>query len=283
MSSIDLHSHTTASDGVCSPEELVRLARDAGVSVLGVTDHDTTSGVAAAMAAGDREGVRVVAGIELGAESDGRSVHILGLFVDPASDVLRGALRALVAERIERARMMVGRLRDLGYDVTFDDVLEHAAGEIVARPHVARALIARGYIERVHQAFTPDLIADGGRAYVPRRVFGPREAIALIGRAGGVAVVAHPGVGHHAGEAETGAEDRVRSLAAHGLDGVEADHPDHPPAMRDRLRGLAAELGLAVTGGSDFHGPGGPPLGACTTSEDAFADLEERARRRRAG
>jgi 3',5'-nucleoside bisphosphate phosphatase len=276
MGSIDLHSHTTASDGLCSSAELVRHAADRDVAVLAVTDHDTVAGVPAATEAGRELGVRVVAGIELGAESDGRSVHILGLFLDQGSPELLTTLRALVTERVDRARAMVERLRALGHDITFGDVLRHAGGEVIARPHVARALIDAGSIAKVHEAFTPELIADGGLAYVPRRTLSPRDAIALIGRAGGVAVVAHPGVGHHTGEAAQGSEALIRRLASDGLTGVEVDHPDHDPILRDRLRELAAELGLIATGGSDFHHMDGPWLGTCTTSEAAFEALEAR-------
>lgn len=277
---IDLHSHTTASDGALSPSELVAAAVERGLDVLGITDHDTVGGIEEATRAAAEVGVRVVPGIELGAESGGRSVHILGLLLDPASPELAATLSAYRAERVERARMMVGRLRHLGYEITFEDVLDQAKGEVVGRPHVARALIARGYIEKIRDAFTPELLADGGGAYVPRRTLGPREAVALLRRAGGVAVLAHPGVAHHEGPSQIDRVDAlVRELAGAGLAGIEVDHPDHDPDARAAMAALAAELDLVPTGGTDFHHPLGPPLGTCTTSPEALARLEDRAGR----
>lgn len=273
---IDLHCHTTASDGVLTPAELVTLAARNGVDVIAVTDHDTVAGVEEAVAAGS---VRVVAGIELSSRHENRAVHVLGYFLDPASPALLHALDQMQNERLDRAKRMVERLCELGYELKLDEVLAHAHGAIVARPHVARALVARGHVASVRDAFTPEFIADGGRADVPRRQLSPQEAIALIGSAGGVPVLAHPGLLHHLGTHQPLQESFISSLREAGLAGLEVDHPDHPPDVRDGLRYLAKRLGLVTTGGSDFHGESGRPVGECTTGAEAFARLEEIAGR----
>jgi 3',5'-nucleoside bisphosphate phosphatase len=271
---IDLHAHTTASDGVLTPTELVALAAERHVDVIAVTDHDTVAGVAEATEAGRPVGVRVVAGIELSARREDRAVHMLGYFLDPDNGALLRRLDEMQTERLDRVHRMVRRLNELGYELTVDDVLAQARGAVVARPHVARALVARGHIGSVSDAFTPELIADGGRADVPRTQLTPHDAVALIGSAGGVAVIAHPGLSHHLGTHEPLPESLVRALRDEGLAGLEVDHPDHPPLVRDELRALAVELDLVATGGSDFHGETGRPIGDCTTSDDAFAHLE---------
>jgi predicted metal-dependent phosphoesterase TrpH len=270
---IDLHTHTTASDGVLTPTELVEQASQREVDVIAVTDHDTVTGVAEATEAGERLGVRVVAGIELSARYDDRAVHVLGYFLDPGHETLRRRLDEMQAERLDRVHRMVARLNDLGFELTVDDVLAQAKGAVVARPHVARALVDRGHIGSVRDAFTPELIADGGRADVPRKQLAPHDAVALIGTAGGVAVIAHPGLAHHLGTHNPLPESLIAELRDNGLAGLEVDHPDHPPLVRDALRKLAADLGLVATGGSDFHGETGRPIADCTTSDDMFERL----------
>lgn len=279
---IDLHCHTTASDGTLTPTGLVELAAGAGVDVIAVTDHDTVSGVAEAAGAG-RAGVRVVAGIELSARTAGRSVHVLGYFIDPSDGLLQRAIDRMRSEREVRMRRMVERLRELGYEITLDEVIAQARGAIVARPHLARALVARGYVRSIRDAFTPELIGDGGRAEVARSWPSPLEALDLIGAAGGVAVLAHPGLLHHLGTHDPVPEAMIAELTRSGLAGLEVDHPDHDPAMRDHLRSLAHRLDLVCTGGSDFHGETERLPGACLTSTEAFAALEARARELRAG
>lgn len=273
---IDLHCHTTASDGTLSPVELIELAAQRGVDVIAVTDHDTVAGVAEAAEAGLHAGIRVVAGIELSTRAE-RSCHVLGYFVDPASPALSETLVELREERMDRMRRMVSRLCELGYELTIDEVLAQAHGAIVARPHVARALVERGYIARVSDAFTAALIADGGRADVPRRQPSPAAGIELIRAAGGVAVLAHPGLAHHLGTHDPVSTALIEELVGSGLAGIEVDHPDHPPDVRDRLRALADRLGLVATGGSDFHGETGRILAACVTRAEALSALEERA------
>ena len=277
MVRIDLHCHTTASDGVLSPRGLVERARTDGVGVIAVTDHDTVGGVDEALRAADGSAVRVVPGIELSARHEGRNVHMLGYFVEVGSQRLCDVLRALQADRTSRARAIVARLVELGFDLTMDEVQAHAGGDVIARPHIARAMVGRGYIERVRDAFTPELIADGGRADVPKHTLTPLEAVSLLREARGAAVIAHPGVGHHEGPVQAVPVELLVSLRDAGLVGLEADHPDHPPLVRDRLHALANELGLIATGGSDFHGDAGHVIGICTTAPESLEALEVRA------
>lgn len=276
MDRIDLHAHTTASDGTLTPAELVAFALEREVDVIAVTDHDTVDGIADAQAAGSELGVRVVAGIELSCRHAGRSVHVLGLLIDPRAPVLDEALETFRAERVQRGRMMVERLNELGYALDYEDVLRHAGGRIVARPHIARALVDRGHVSSVRKAFTSNLIADGGRADVPRRTFSPQEAVDLVRRAGGAAVIAHPGAAHHEGPRLAAPGGLIEELAGHGLAGIEVDHPDHPPDVREELRSLASQLDLVPTGGSDCHGREGTWPGTCLTDPDAFRALQER-------
>lgn len=274
MRVIDLHCHTTASDGTATPTELVRTGIEHAVGVIGVTDHDTVAGVGEAQAAASGSDLIVVAGIELSTRSDARPVHLLGYFIDSTSGELLQSLKEVRERRRDRARQMVERLRELGYEITFDDVLAQAHGDVVARPHVARALVARGYIRAVRDAFTDELIGDGGRAYVSRDELSTHDALELVKRAGGVPVLAHPGVSHHEGREEPLPVELIDDLARAGLRGLEVDHPDHGTFMRDRLRLIASELDLIETGGSDWHGLPEHSLGTCTTSEDSFRRLE---------
>lgn len=278
MPVIDLHCHTTASDGTLSPAELVRRASLDHVDTIAVTDHDTVDGVEAAQRSGDQHGVRVVAGIEISARHATRNVHMLGYFLDPHLQELLDALEAVRKDRVDRAEKIVERLCELGFPLSMDDVRAQAAGDVVARPHIARALVARGHVASVRDAFTPDLLSDGGRADVPKRAMSARDAIRVVREAGGAAVIAHPCVGHHEGEAQRVPLALLEDLAGAGLAGVEVEHPDHPPLLRDELHRVANDLGLIATGGSDFHGEAGQVLGLCRTSEEALARLEAHAR-----
>lgn len=278
MPRIDLHAHTTASDGLLRPPELVEHAAARRLDVVAVTDHDTVAGVAEATRAGEQLSVRVVAGIELSTARQGRNVHVLGYFLDIDASMLRDALDGMRAERVDRAKRMVDRLNELGYALTFDEVMAQSAGGVIARPHVARALVARGYVPDVGSAFTPELIGDSGRAQVPRRLPDPLEGVALVRASGGVAVVAHPGTLHHDGDPVSLDEELISELRDAGLGGIEVDHPDHDDAARARWAAVADRLGLVPTGGSDFHGHGGR-LGTCTTTPEAFERLESVAAR----
>ncbi|MCP9953949.1 PHP domain-containing protein [Actinomadura madurae] len=266
---IDLHSHSDASDGTRPPAEVVRRAREKGLDVLALTDHDTVSGWDEATRALP-DGLTLVPGIELSCNQDGRSLHLLGYLFDPDEPELAAELARIRDDRVIRARGMVDRLRGLGVDVTWGMVRALAKGEAVGRPHIARAMVEAGAIETEDEAFTSRWIAQDGRAYVERYALDPERAVGLVRAAGGVCVLAHP----RARRGYAVPDEVIGKLAAAGLAGVEADHPDHAPGDRARLRDLAAGLGLAVTGSSDDHGaPTGDRLGAETTAPDAFEAL----------
>jgi 3',5'-nucleoside bisphosphate phosphatase len=251
MPGFDLHTHSTFSDGTLDPEQVVELAAGRDLAGIALTDHDTTAGVERARKAATATGLEVLLGCELSAEQDGGSIHVLGYGFDPAEPVF-AARRAWIRDgRVGRARRMVERLRALGADVDLDRVLELAGSGSVGRPHVARAMVEAGVVADVGSAFAPEWIGTGGRAYVAKDAVGPVEAVELIRGAGGVAVLAHPSL--HAGAGAV-PEPVIRAMAAAGLDGLEVDHPDQAAAERTRLRALAGELGLEVTGASDCHG-----------------------------
>lgn len=265
---IDLHAHSTASDGTTPPADLPRLAAEAGLTVLALTDHDTFAGLAAASAASD---IELVPGVEISCRLDDFEVHLLGLFVDPGHAPLAGELELIRTDRERRAVRMVERCRELGAPITLSQVREIAGGAALGRPHIAAALAAAG----ITDAFTPDWIADGGRADVPKHVLSTVDAITLVRAAGGAAVLAHPrSVKRRAAVSDT----QLAALAEAGLAGVEADHPEQPPEVREQLREVAADLGLLTTGSSDFHGDRKPVrLGEHTTSPEVFAALREAA------
>ena len=247
---IDLHSHSTASDGTDPPAEVMRRARAAGLDVIALTDHDTLAGHDEARRALP-PGLALVPGIELSCRLDGHSVHLLAYHVDPAHAGLAERLHAITTDRLRRARDMVGKLRELGVDITWEQVAAIAGDGVVARPHIARAMVAAGAIARPDQAFTPEWIGPGGRAYVSRYALDPEDAVRLVSSAGGVSVLAHPGVPQ--GGWKIG-DEAIARLAAAGLAGLEVAHPDHDDAERIRLAALAATLGLVSSGGSDDHG-----------------------------
>lgn len=247
---IDLHAHSTASDGTDRPEALVREAAAAGLDVVALTDHDTVAGHAPAAGALPY-GLTLVPGIELSCRDGGRSVHLLGYLFDPDDPQLAAARDRIRADRVRRARAMVARLRDLGVPVEWARVEQLAAGGAVGRPHVARALVELGIVPDLPAAFTDEWIGHGGRAYVAKLAIDPVEGVRLVRAAGGVAVLAHPKAAVTGGEQP---DELIARLAAAGLFGVEVDHPNHPEPARRGLTGLARELGLAATGSSDYHG-----------------------------
>jgi hypothetical protein len=269
---IDLHSHTTASDGQHSPAELLSLAASAGVTALAVTDHDTVAGLGEAAEAARAHGVELVPGIELSAFVLKREVHILGHFVRPDFEELASFAARLGVEREQRMERMVEQLRRLGFPVTMGDVRAVAGSAQLGRPHLARVLVERGWCLDVKEAFDRFLGA-GRSAWVDRYKLDGREAIRLIHRAGGTATLAHPGsskVERH----------ELRMLAKDGLDGLEALHADENPSVREKYLKFAKEFDLVTTGGSDFHGeqvtPGKRP-GDSTTPPENFARLRARA------
>jgi predicted metal-dependent phosphoesterase TrpH len=272
---IDLHSHTQHSDGERSPAELLTEAAAAGVQVLAVTDHDTVSGIADCRAAAERVGVRLVPGIELSSELHGREVHILGHFLDPASGALLKLATGMLAERRERMERMVVLAQGMGFAaVTMERVIACSGGENLGRPHLARVLVECGHASSVKDAFDK-FLRSRGPLWVDRRRLSVPEAVELIRGASGTSSVAHPG-------ANGVSRQELKVMADAGLDAVEAFHPDHVPNQAEAYERWAKELGLLITAGSDYHGPGVQPgrkLGDRTLSKDRFAALEERARR----
>ncbi|WP_328873693.1 PHP domain-containing protein [Streptomyces sp. NBC_00287] len=271
---IDLHTHSTASDGTDSPAELVRNAAAAGLDVVALTDHDTTRGYGEAIAALP-EGLTLVTGAELSCRIDGISMHMLAYLFDPEEPALLAERELVRDDRVPRAQGMVARLNGLGVPVTWEQVLRIAGDGSVGRPHVASALVELGVVPSVGDAFTQDWLADGGRAFVEKHETDPFEAIRLIKGAGGVAVFAHPAA---AKRGRTVPESAIAELAAAGLDGIEVDHMDHDPDTRARLRGLGKELGLLMTGSSDYHGSRKTcVLGEYTTDPEVYGEITRRA------
>jgi 3',5'-nucleoside bisphosphate phosphatase len=241
---VDLHSHSTASDGALPPEAVVAAAKAAGLVAIALTDHDTVGGVEAAVSEGERLGVRVVRGTELSAHYGEDEIHLLGLHIDHVH-VIADELARFRDDRVRRAERMVEKLTALRVPLTMDAVLAQAAGGAVGRPHVARALVAGGFVNDQREAFDRYL-GFGRPAYVAKPKLLAADAIALIHAAGGIAVWAHPGA--------DGRRERVERLAAAGLDGLEVRHPGHTPDDQQRLAALAAHFGLVESGGSDWHG-----------------------------
>ncbi len=241
----DLHSHTTASDGALSPRELVAHAADLRLDVLSVTDHDSVGGIDEALEAASETSLRLVPGVELSAVWEGHDVHMLGYFVDHTDPVLLVHLEDLRAARLRRAERIVASLQEAGYDIDIDDVLALAAGGAVGRSHVARVLVEGGHAETVGEAFR-ELLGRGCPFYVSKDVRSPLDVLEVVRSAGGVPVLAHPGV--------TKVDPLITSLIGSGLMGIEAYHAEHTAEQRSHYAWLARSLGLIATGGSDFHG-----------------------------
>jgi predicted metal-dependent phosphoesterase TrpH len=274
---IDLHLHTTASDGQYTPAELVRQAHKHGLRVIAITDHDTTEGITEAQEAASRLGsLLVIPGIELSAEDTGGDVHVLGYYVDLTSAPFQQKIAYFREERYSRGQRIVERLASLGIPLDWQRVLAIAGGGSIGRPHIARAMVEAGYVDSVRDAFDRFLY-NGGPAYAPRPRLTPEEAVGLIHAASGVAVLAHPGL-------LPDYDAMVRRLISVGLDGVEVIHPSNSENVRLNLRGLAQMYGLIMTGGSDFHGPDikeGTLLGSVAPPEGCVAALQARVRQRR--
>jgi len=241
---VDLQVHTTASDGALAPTRVVEAARDAQLHAIAITDHDTVDGLDEATAAGAQLGVRIVPGVELSTHFDDEELHLLGLHITDRES-MRSALLELQKGRIVRAEQIVASLNASGVPVTMSAVMAEAADGAVGRPHVARAMVAGGWVRDFREAFDKWL-GWGRPAYMAKARFDVAEAIALVHRAGGLAVWAHPG--------ESATPTRVQRLADVGLDSVEVLHPSHPPYLVQRLVETVEKLGLVPSGGSDWHG-----------------------------
>ncbi|MEW6217901.1 MAG: PHP domain-containing protein [Thermodesulfobacteriota bacterium] len=287
MPGVDLHLHSTCSDGTLTPAALVALAREEGLAAASVTDHDSVAGVAAALAAGQLLGVEVLSGVEIGSSQDGVPFHLLGYGFRPEDPGLQARLAQLQEGRQQRNLAIIERLAGLGIGIRLEELQAEAAGGQIGRPHFARLLQAKGHVRSAQEAFHR-LLGRGRPAYASRFRFPAAEAIAFLQAAGGIAVLAHPG---SIGLASFRRLERfVGKLAAAGLDGLEAYYPDHDPAMAGRLVRLATSCRLVVTGGSDFHGAARPQAamgrvgGKTLVPEAVMGPIRERlTRRRRSG
>lgn len=241
---VDLHAHSTASDGSRAPADVVREAKRICLAALALTDHDTLDGIAEATATGAELGVRIVPGVELSAVEGDVETHILGLHLSDTRE-MEAQLVALREMRRSRAERMVQRLNDLGVRIEFVSVLEQAAGGAIGRPHVARAMIAEGWAVDFRDAFERYL-GNGRPAYVSKERLAVTDAIGLIHRAGGIAVLAHP--------SHSGTRERVAAFVEQGIDGIEVRHPSHSADDTARLGALVDHFSLVPSGGSDWHG-----------------------------
>jgi predicted metal-dependent phosphoesterase TrpH len=271
---IDLHLHTTASDGYYAPHDVVSKAWHTGLRTIAITDHDTVGGVAEARRSGRDIGVDVIAGIEVTAVNEQRDVHVLGYFVDPSSEDLLRFLSEQRAHRMARVREMARRLGSLGMPIDADALIAPFSAQTdraIGRPAVARALVAAGYVPTIATAFET-LLGPGLPAFVARRGASPETVIGVIHGAGGVASLAHPGLIRR--------DDLIPRMAGSGLDALEVYHSDHTGEDVARYRALARQYGLAISGGSDFHGDSrhtNALLGTVTLPADEFKALEARA------
>lgn len=276
MPGYDLHSHSDRSDGTLTPTEEMRLAASRDLAGVALTDHDTFDGLEEAAAAADDLGLDFVPGIEFSAEHDGASLHILGYWVDPADPDVEAELLRLTATRDRRGELIVDKLRELGFDITIDRVRELAGGQAIARPHIAEAMVEAGIVAEEKEAFDR-YISDDGLAYVPKHALAPLDALRLIGAAGGVCVLAHPGMWRGT---DTVPDPLIEEMAAGGMVGVEVHHPDHDDAMREKYAAIAERLALVPLSSSDCHGDRfGRRMGQERTDPDTFAELRRRAGR----
>jgi predicted metal-dependent phosphoesterase TrpH len=242
---VDMHTHTWYSDGALSPADLVRRARERGITHLSITDHDSIDGLPEARIAGAETGVEIVPGVELSATLGSKDIHILGYLFDPDNDYLKQTLDLFKRERFSRAARIVRKLNQLDLPLSFDSVLERAGHGAIGRPHIAEALVIEGFTSDYVQAFD-HYIGDSGPAYEPKYRISPEDAVDIIANAGGVSILAHPGWYI--------TEDELVQLIRAGLDGIETVHPAHDAGRRRFYSGIASTYFLLESGGSDYHG-----------------------------
>lgn len=280
MPGIDLHLHTTASDGAFAPAVLVGMAAEAGLDCIAITDHDSTDGVAAAQETGQALGVRVIAGIEFNTMWHGQSVHILGYFVDTEHPELQAVIARQRDGRLYRAQRMVEKLAALNMPLVWEEILVDADGGAVGRPHIAKAMLAQGYVSDANEAFARYL-GHGMPAYVEQPKLTPSEAVMLLHRAGAAAGLAHPY--NVEGADQVDLDTLVPELAAAGLDAIETYYTGYGTQQRAEILNLAARFDLIPTGGSDFHGGGiltQAELGTINVPSKSLARLEAVTRQR---
>jgi hypothetical protein len=276
---IDLHTHTTYSDGTDNPSELINKALAAGITIIGLTDHDSISGWQEATNA-LRSGISLVPGAEISCQTlDGISVHILGLLFDSSNSELMNTLKKTRENRHSRMEKIIARINEAGIEITMNDVLAQLSdGATLGRPHLADALVKKGVVASRDEAFT-QMLHNNSKYYVSHYSPTPETAIGLIKAAGGVSVIAHPMASHRG---RTISLETFGSLIDSGLDGIEVDHRDHSPAEKIELISLASGSNLVMTGASDYHGNGKlNSLAEYTTDPEQWEKLEERANARR--
>jgi len=273
----DLHLHTTASDGSRSPEEIVRKASELGLDVIAITDHDTTEGIQPALeAAKNYPDVTVIPGVEISTDAPKIEVHILGYFIDHKSPELNDALSELRNTRYERGIKMVARLAGMGIDIDWERVLELAAEGTIGRPHIAQAMLERGYVASIKEAFTKYLGRDGP-AYVERKKVTPEKAVELILKSGGFPFLAHPIEIEHL-------EHFIMDLKSAGLRGLEVYYATYSPGTIAHLQALASKHGLIASGGSDYHGLDntvGTPMGSIDLPRESVEQIMSLAEQKR--
>ncbi|NLI60843.1 MAG: PHP domain-containing protein [Clostridiales bacterium] len=267
----DLHNHTTASDGLYTPKQLVYHAHTKGLAAIGVTDHDTTYGLNEAEIAGKEYNIEIIPGIEINTQENNMEVHVLGYFIDYHLDWFQEALSRIRTARYDRARKIVDKLVNIyGMDLDFESVKEKAGGrDNVGRPHIARAMIDKGIVKDIPDAFEKYL-GENCKAYVKRYKITVREGINLINKAGGVAVLAHPGL--------IGEDSIVERLVSYGFAGIEAYHSKHTTKQSRKYAKLSADKELIITGGSDCHGEGVPMVGDVVIDYETVNKLRESAK-----
>ncbi len=275
--SIDLHTHSTASDGSLHPAELVQLAKESGLSALAVTDHDTVTGLEEALQAGKDAGIEVIPGCELSVVTPSAKMHILGLWLPVNPVGLMGSLDELIRHRHERNIIIVEKLQKLGIDITYEEVKERAGEGSVGRPHIAAILFDKGYVTSVQESFTR-FLGPRGKAYVPKKVLTAVEAVTLMKNEGATVMMAHPFLnGLNIDEVAT-ESIRLRDV---GMDGFEAYYSEHSASQQQGLLNLAQRLEMQVSGGSDFHGSPKPKIrlgvgkGGLHIPDSVLDDLKE--------
>jgi predicted metal-dependent phosphoesterase TrpH len=268
-SKIDLHIHTTHSDGFYSPTEVVRKAKEKGLEVISITDHDNLSGIAEAISAGKEIGVEVVPGVEISSDVRDKEVHILAYYIELDNKELERYLTFFREERIKRAVRMVKRLNSLGFPLTINDVMDKASNSAVGRPHIAQAMLERGFVSTYYEAFNK-YIGNGCPAFEKKVHLSPQSAFKIISDAGGLSFIAHPGYMP---------EVLLKEIIEAGVDGIEVIHPSHSPQQTKFYRGIVNEYFLLDSGGSDFHGgkrEDEPNLGKYYTTPAALEAMRKR-------
>ncbi|MDD4801596.1 MAG: PHP domain-containing protein [Syntrophomonas sp.] len=268
----DLHVHTSASDGVNTPEQVVLKAVDSGLTGLAITDHDTVDGLETAQRfiESNRFNIEFIPGIELNTDSDEDDLHILGYYINYYDEHLINRLMEVQAQRRQRAEQIVNKLQAIGLDISFEQVKNMTKGDLIGRPHIARAIHQAGYALSAREAFQ-EYIARDMPGYVKRYKFTPGEAIELIKKAGGISVLAHPGLIKNS--------YKINEIIKLGIEGIEAYYPEHSSTQIQEFIGLAQNHNLLITGGSDFHGEGSPEsrnhLGSAFINEVMFKQIRE--------